>query len=766
MSIDKAFRIKTSLLVNTSSSGVSLDVNSTDAIQISVGTSGERPSGANGMFRYNSTTGNFEGYIASAWTAISDATGTGDMSTSTYDPAAISEQLVGLTATQTLTNKTFTTATITTPAMGAGSVDAIGEIASAIRSGADTRLVTGTATGTNGDLAVWNVTGDIADGPTPPTGTIVGTTDSQTLTSKTLTSPTINTPNMGAGSVDAITEIAAAIRSGADTRLVTGTATGTNGDLATWNVTGDIADGPTPPTGTIVGTTDAQTLTNKTFTSPTINSPNLGASSINAITEIASGIKTGTDGTLITGTAGTPNDLVLWNIDGDAVDGPDPPTGTIVGTTDSQTLTAKTLGSGTAFDFGSDATGDIFYRNGSSTSRLARGSNTNLLTITNNLPAWDASGGGASDFLQLGNITAKTINTTGGISVTTTWNEVNPNSGTSDDLDTIAAGSDGDMIILRASTGDKITVRDGVGNIKTFNQTHSGQQDLIIDYDSMMTLVYDSQRSAWCMTGYSLNANEVNIEWCGFSANLSSELSTYTFNNVPIGTASSDRTVWFGITNPGAIDRTDYDLSFTYVDVDGTNAELYAPGIGCNRSLGNGGNYSVWYYKKISTGTTANVTISTGKQSNDFFGKGFQIFTVAVNNHVYDSSFVTDGLKVVTGPWETTFPMMSIFSCLTEPDLQLIDGFKTLTITGESANDGVTEHYAKVGTNGWTSNQYSWTNTNSDARFQCIFDQGTGNSGAYMDEKPWPITVTGWNQGDDLSVGRGTTMHMNTIFIR
>lgn len=44
--------------------------------------------------------------------------GTGDMLASTYDPATIEEQLVGLTATQTLTNKTLTSPTLTTPALG------------------------------------------------------------------------------------------------------------------------------------------------------------------------------------------------------------------------------------------------------------------------------------------------------------------------------------------------------------------------------------------------------------------------------------------------------------------------------------------------------------------------------------------------------------------------------------------------------------------------------------------------------------------------
>lgn len=74
--------------------------------------------------------------------------------------------------------------------------------------------------------------------------------------------------NLAADTVDAITEIAAALRSGSDTTLITGTA-GTNGDLAVWNVDGDLVDGPTPPSGTILGTTDTQTVTNKDLSSTT-----------------------------------------------------------------------------------------------------------------------------------------------------------------------------------------------------------------------------------------------------------------------------------------------------------------------------------------------------------------------------------------------------------------------------------------------------------------------------------------------------------------
>jgi hypothetical protein len=44
--------------------------------------------------------------------------GGGNMNTSTYDPAAIAQQVVGTTATQTLTNKTLTSPVLTTPALG------------------------------------------------------------------------------------------------------------------------------------------------------------------------------------------------------------------------------------------------------------------------------------------------------------------------------------------------------------------------------------------------------------------------------------------------------------------------------------------------------------------------------------------------------------------------------------------------------------------------------------------------------------------------
>lgn len=48
--------------VKTLTPAVSLDINDTDAVHVPVGTTAQRPTGASGYIRYNSTTGKFEGF--------------------------------------------------------------------------------------------------------------------------------------------------------------------------------------------------------------------------------------------------------------------------------------------------------------------------------------------------------------------------------------------------------------------------------------------------------------------------------------------------------------------------------------------------------------------------------------------------------------------------------------------------------------------------------------------------------------------------------
>ena len=63
--------------IGTASPAVSLDISATDAVQMPVGVTGDRPTTgvSNGMLRYNSTNNGFEGYVNGAWGDIGGASG-------------------------------------------------------------------------------------------------------------------------------------------------------------------------------------------------------------------------------------------------------------------------------------------------------------------------------------------------------------------------------------------------------------------------------------------------------------------------------------------------------------------------------------------------------------------------------------------------------------------------------------------------------------------------------------------------------------------
>ena len=90
-------------------------------------------------------------------------------------------------------------------------------------------------------------------------------------------------------------------------------------------------------TDTLVGKATTDTLTNKSIDGDNNTVVDL------PYTAIKSTSRSGSDATLITGTKGTDGNFSKWNADGDLVDGKAEPTGDVVGTTDTQNLTNKTL---------------------------------------------------------------------------------------------------------------------------------------------------------------------------------------------------------------------------------------------------------------------------------------------------------------------------------------------------------------------------------------------------------------------------------------
>lgn len=84
---------------------------------------------------------------------------------------------------------------------------------------------------------------------------------------------------------------------------------------------------------------------------------------------------------------------------------------TTLGTVTTGTLSTGAVIGGVTMTLGSDATGDVYYRNsGGVLTRLAAGTNGHVLTLSGGLPTWAAGGGGGSSTLDA--ITAAAGNAT------------------------------------------------------------------------------------------------------------------------------------------------------------------------------------------------------------------------------------------------------------------------------------------------------------------------------------------------------------------
>ena len=227
--------------IGTSSPAVTLAISATDSILVPAGTTAQRPTGAAGYIRFNTTTTSFEGYDGAAWNGFG--------STGTVSSVAVSGGTTGLTTSggPITTSGTITISGTLAVANGGTGITSFG-------TGVATAL--GINTGTSGAFLV--------------NGGALGTPSSGTLTNATGLPVSTGISGFGTG---VATALAAAVTGSGS--IVLGTSPTVNNPTVTNYVESVVAIGTVTTTNTISltnGTVQTATLTASTactFTMPT-----------------------------------------------------------------------------------------------------------------------------------------------------------------------------------------------------------------------------------------------------------------------------------------------------------------------------------------------------------------------------------------------------------------------------------------------------------------------------------------------------------------
>ena len=273
----------------------------TGAMTVVSGTSAQQPVGAEGQFRFNTTTSTFDGYASGTWRQFALSGGVTSFSggSTGLTPAVPTSGGIVLGGTLNVSSGGTGVGTLTGYLVGNGT-SAFTAVATIPNAGLTNSSVTyngvTVALGASGTITAASpnaltigtgLSGSSYNGSTAVTiaidSTVVTLTGTQTLTNKTISGASNTLTNIANASLtnSAIAINGSSVSLGAS---VTVTATASNALTIGTGLTGTSYNGSAAVTigidSTVATLTGTQTLTNKTLTSPTINTPTIATPAV------------------------------------------------------------------------------------------------------------------------------------------------------------------------------------------------------------------------------------------------------------------------------------------------------------------------------------------------------------------------------------------------------------------------------------------------------------------------------------------------------